>query len=98
MAQKQDRENLFGRMENWNNIAKVIVFQVYKPDHMQLFLKTCQINKVIFFCGLIKLTCVQATREARHSIFSMMVNAVLNQVKVYICSNLFMFFLSVIAH
>ena len=43
VAQKQDRENLFVRMENWNNITK-------------------------------------ATREARHSIFSMMVNAVLNQI------------------
>ncbi|VAI18712.1 unnamed protein product [Triticum turgidum subsp. durum] len=43
VARKQDRENLFGRMENWNNIAK-------------------------------------ATRDARHSIFSMMVNAVLNQI------------------
>ena len=51
MARKQDRENLFGRVENWNNIAKVIVFQVYKPDHMQLFLKTCQINKVNLSTG-----------------------------------------------
>ncbi|XP_037442150.1 uncharacterized protein LOC119310537 isoform X1 [Triticum dicoccoides] len=43
VSQKQDMENLFVRMENWNNITK-------------------------------------ATREARHSIFSMMVNAVLNQI------------------